>query len=435
MYRPAGPCSRSVVEPVTSSPRSNPHAGSASTSAARWSNGPGSATRLFASSMRPERRSISETPSTVIVLSDVVPYADDLIGLLDTARAHSTPDTRLIIHSYSRLWRPVIALAERLRLKPRKPIRNWVNADDVREPPRTHGLRDGDADAADPLPEARTPALDLPERLRREPLAVQPPLRHVVGDRPARARSRARRSDGVGRLPVPQRARERRAARRTPARARRRHRARVRRGRLERRHARGDRARDRGATREPRLRSSRRSGSGKGDAVRAGFAAATQRPPHDPRRRPQRAAGGPAEVLPGVVATARATSSTARASSTTSSRARCGSRTWSATSSFSLLLQARSSGQPVKDTLCGTKVLDRSAYDDDRRRPRVLRRVRPVRRLRPAARRRASQPEDRRPAGPLPAAHVRGDEHQPLAPRLAAPPDDRVRVLEVPRRA
>jgi SAM-dependent methyltransferase len=67
----------------------------------------------------------------VILLSDVLPYADDLIALLDTARTHSRPDTRLVIHSYSRLWRPVIALAERLRLKPRKPIRNWVNADDV----------------------------------------------------------------------------------------------------------------------------------------------------------------------------------------------------------------------------------------------------------------------------------------------------------------
>ena len=67
----------------------------------------------------------------VILLSDVVPYADDLIALLDRARAHSTPATRVIIHSYSRLWRPLISLAEALRLKPRKPIRNWVNADDV----------------------------------------------------------------------------------------------------------------------------------------------------------------------------------------------------------------------------------------------------------------------------------------------------------------
>ena len=67
----------------------------------------------------------------VILLSDVVPYADDLIALLDRVRAHSTPDTRVIIHSYSRLWRPLISLAEALRLKPRKPIRNWVNADDA----------------------------------------------------------------------------------------------------------------------------------------------------------------------------------------------------------------------------------------------------------------------------------------------------------------
>ena len=35
----------------------------------------------------------------------------------------------------------------------------------------------------------------------------------------------------------------------------------------------------------------------------------------------------------------------------------------------------------------------------------------------------------------LPAAHVRHDEHQPMAARLAAPADDGVRVLEGPRPA
>ena len=68
----------------------------------------------------------------VIVLSDVVPYVSDLIALFDRARRHCSPETRLILHSYSRLWRPVIRLAEALHLKPRKPIRNWVNADDIR---------------------------------------------------------------------------------------------------------------------------------------------------------------------------------------------------------------------------------------------------------------------------------------------------------------
>ena len=89
--------------------------------------------------------------------------------------------------------------------------------------------------------------------------------------------------------------------------------------------------------------------------------------------------------------------------------------------------------QPVKDTLCGTKVLRRRDYERIAAGARVLRRVRSVRRLRPAVRRRAARPEDRRPARPLPAADVRDDEHQPLAPRLAAAPHDRVRVLEVPR--
>ena len=88
-------------------------------------------------------------------------------------------------------------------------------------------------------------------------------------------------------------------------------------------------------------------------------------------------------------------------------------------------------GQQVKDTLCGTKVLLAARLRADRRRPLLLRRVRPVRRLRPALRRGPAQPEDRRPARPLPAAHVRRDEHQPLAPRRAAPPDDGLRVLEV----
>jgi SAM-dependent methyltransferase len=67
-----------------------------------------------------------------VVLSDVVPYAHDLVALFDRVAAHSAPSTRVVVHSYSRLWRPVIRLAELLRLKPRKPIRNWVSPDDVR---------------------------------------------------------------------------------------------------------------------------------------------------------------------------------------------------------------------------------------------------------------------------------------------------------------
>jgi SAM-dependent methyltransferase len=68
----------------------------------------------------------------VVVLSDVVPYVHDLVALLDRVRAHCEPHTRVIINSYSRAWKPAIKAAEELGLKPAKPIRNWVTIEDVR---------------------------------------------------------------------------------------------------------------------------------------------------------------------------------------------------------------------------------------------------------------------------------------------------------------
>jgi SAM-dependent methyltransferase len=67
-----------------------------------------------------------------IVLSDVAPYVHDLLRLFESVRAHSHRRTRVIINSYSPTWRPLLGLAERLRLKPRKPIRNWVSPGDIR---------------------------------------------------------------------------------------------------------------------------------------------------------------------------------------------------------------------------------------------------------------------------------------------------------------
>jgi predicted TPR repeat methyltransferase len=67
-----------------------------------------------------------------VVISDLVPFASDLVTLFRRVAALSNERTRVIVNSYNQLWRPVIRLAERLRLKPRKPIRNWVSPDDVR---------------------------------------------------------------------------------------------------------------------------------------------------------------------------------------------------------------------------------------------------------------------------------------------------------------
>ena len=66
-----------------------------------------------------------------IVLSDLVPYVDDLVGLFANVRRHADGETRIVIHSYSQLWRPVLRVLEWLRLKSHTPIRNWVTLQDV----------------------------------------------------------------------------------------------------------------------------------------------------------------------------------------------------------------------------------------------------------------------------------------------------------------
>jgi SAM-dependent methyltransferase len=75
-----------------------------------------------------------------IVLSDLMPFVHDLIALFEHAARHSHPRTRIIVNSYNRTWRPLIHLAEILHLKPRKPIRNWVSIDDVRNVLQLAGL-------------------------------------------------------------------------------------------------------------------------------------------------------------------------------------------------------------------------------------------------------------------------------------------------------
>ena len=75
-----------------------------------------------------------------IVLSDLVPYVDDLLALFRSVAAHSDADTRIVVHSYSQLWRPVLSILELLRLNRRTPIRNWMTIEDVRDLLQLTGL-------------------------------------------------------------------------------------------------------------------------------------------------------------------------------------------------------------------------------------------------------------------------------------------------------
>jgi ubiquinone/menaquinone biosynthesis C-methylase UbiE len=66
-----------------------------------------------------------------IIISDLIDDVWDVEQILKQARKQCTPKTRLIINYYSRVWAPILALTESLGLsKPRLP-QNWLVVEDV----------------------------------------------------------------------------------------------------------------------------------------------------------------------------------------------------------------------------------------------------------------------------------------------------------------
>jgi SAM-dependent methyltransferase len=71
-------------------------------------------------------------PFDAIVLVNVVTHLTDVQRTLEALRAVCHPRTRVFIYSYSRLWQPVLRLAELLRLKHRPPPDAWLPPEEVR---------------------------------------------------------------------------------------------------------------------------------------------------------------------------------------------------------------------------------------------------------------------------------------------------------------
>lgn len=66
-----------------------------------------------------------------IILSDLVGYLFDIRAVLDRLRAVSHSRTRVIVHWYSRVWQPVVHLLEALGLKYPLPLLNWTTVGDI----------------------------------------------------------------------------------------------------------------------------------------------------------------------------------------------------------------------------------------------------------------------------------------------------------------
>jgi SAM-dependent methyltransferase len=77
-------------------------------------------------------RNIRASPFDYIVLSDLVNDLRDVQGMLEALRAHSFAETRLVINFFNNVWRPVLNVAEKLRLKAPTLMQNWLSSVDMR---------------------------------------------------------------------------------------------------------------------------------------------------------------------------------------------------------------------------------------------------------------------------------------------------------------
>jgi SAM-dependent methyltransferase len=67
----------------------------------------------------------------VIILSDLLNDLWDVQAVLECVARLSTPYTRIIINTYSRVWEPLLALAERLGLANPTLHQNWLTTEDI----------------------------------------------------------------------------------------------------------------------------------------------------------------------------------------------------------------------------------------------------------------------------------------------------------------
>jgi SAM-dependent methyltransferase len=66
-----------------------------------------------------------------IVISETTNLAADVQQMFQKLRSVAHPDTRLIINAYSSLWRPFIWLATRLGMRSKQPESSWLGPDDI----------------------------------------------------------------------------------------------------------------------------------------------------------------------------------------------------------------------------------------------------------------------------------------------------------------
>jgi hypothetical protein len=296
-------------------------------------------------------------PYDFLVMADTVNEAVDVQKMFENALGLSHPGSRLVVTFMNSLWRPVLSLARRLGCRIAMPEQNWLAPDDVRDLLELAGW---EVVTFQPRILCPLPLPVIATLLNRlvAPLLPWFCLTNIVVARPAPASLKSGRVSVV--IPARNEAGNIEAAiRRLP-----------------------DLGPDpevifvEGGSRDNtwdeilrvqkaypalKIKALRQSGKGKGDAVRVGFQAATGEilmildadltmPPEDLPKFREALVSGKAEFANGVRLVYPMEGQAMRFLNL------CANKFFAV--AFGWLL-----GQPVKDTLCGTKVLTRDAYE------------------------------------------------------------------------
>jgi hypothetical protein len=78
-----------------------------------------------------ERDALPDGPFDAVVLSDAIGMLDDIQRALERLRPLLAPSGRLYVTYYNFLWEPALKLAERLGIKTRWPDQNWLSMGDI----------------------------------------------------------------------------------------------------------------------------------------------------------------------------------------------------------------------------------------------------------------------------------------------------------------
>jgi len=81
--------------------------------------------------MAAEHLDVGQEQFDFIVLSDLVGFLYDIRVVFERLRKVCHPGTKIVINWYSNLWHPILVLAERLGLKYPQPLLNWTTREDI----------------------------------------------------------------------------------------------------------------------------------------------------------------------------------------------------------------------------------------------------------------------------------------------------------------